>query len=79
METTSYVAVKALRQVRRLEGQIRALKQELIRSVSGTAAARPAPSVGRPLRGLIKGAIIGPEDIEAAKRSLFSAGGQDRR
>ncbi len=79
MEATSYVAAKALREVQRLEGQIRAIKQELIRSIAGTPPERPGSSVGAPLRGLLKGVVVDPEDIEAAKRSLFGATGQDRQ
>lgn len=79
MEATSYVAAKALREVQRLEGQIRAIKLELIRSITGTPAARPGVSAGAPLKGVLKGVVVDPEDIEAAKRSLFGATGQDGR
>ena len=79
MEATSYVAAKALREVQRLEGQIRAIKLELIRSITGTPAARPSASAGAPLKGVLKGVVVDPEDIEAAKRSLFGETGQDGR
>ncbi len=79
MEATSYVAAKALREVQRLEGQIRAIKQELIRSIAGTPTGRPGSPAGAPLKGILKGVVVDPEDIEAAKRSLFGATGQDRR
>ncbi len=79
MEVTSYVAAKALRKVQRLEGQIRAIKQGLIRSIAGTPAAWPGSPAGAPLKGLLKGVVVDPEDIEAAKRSPFGATQQDRR
>lgn len=79
MEATSYVAAKALREVLRLEGQVRAIKQELVRSIAGTPAARPGSPAGAPLKGLLKGVVVDPEDIEVAKRSIFGGTGQDGR
>ena len=77
-EATSYVAAKALREGERLEGQIRAIEQELIRSIAGRPAARPGFPAGAAMKGLLKG-VVDAEDIEAAKRSLFGTTEQDRR
>lgn len=71
MEPTSYVAVRALREVKRLEGRLRTIKQELIRSIAGTPPARTDFSERVRLQGVLKGVVIEQEDIEAAKRSLF--------